>query len=201
MEGRGGFRIPRRRARAFALSPRAELHPKPILERRVRARYVASMSAENRPAPRDVVLVSACLVGSFCRHDGRTKKDLVLLRELARDGVEIVPFCPEEEGGLGTPRPEAWIEREGAHAVLDGRDRVVAITGADVTREFVRGAELALAQCQRHGIRRAFLKERSPSCGVCQTYVGGELVDTPGVTGELLKRNGIAVEGIEGLRE
>ena len=159
------------------------------------------MTRPDERKPREKVLVSACLVGEFCRHDGRTKKDLVLLRELEREGVELVAFCPEQEGGLGTPRPQAWIEREGAHAVLDGRARVVAITGADVTREFVRGAELALACCREHGIRRAFLKERSPSCGVCQTYVAGELVDRPGVTGELLKRSGIEVEGIEGLRE
>ena len=79
-----------------------------------------------------------------------------------------VPFCPEEEGGLGTPRPPAWIESGSAAQVLDGESRVVTEAGADVTGGFVRGAEAALETCQEHGIRRAYLKARSPSCGVAR---------------------------------
>jgi len=64
------------------------------------------------------VLVSACLIGRYCRYDGRTNRDSVLERELAAAGERAVPFCPEEEGGLATPRPPAWIERESAEAVI-----------------------------------------------------------------------------------
>lgn len=158
------------------------------------------MSGEG--AEREVrrVLVSACLLGRRCRYDGRENADGPLRRELEAAGCEPVPFCPEEEGGLGTPRPPAWIEREGAAAVLDGRSRVVTDEGVDVTAGFRRGAELALARCRELGIEAAYLKERSPSCGVCHTHVAGELVAGPGVTAELLAQNGVAVEGVEGRR-
>ena len=150
---------------------------------------------------RERVLVSACLLGEHCRYDARTNEDRVLLRELAARGCEPVPFCPEEHGGLGTPRPPAWIERTSAAKVLDGDERVVTDAGADVTAQFLAGARGALETCRAHGLRRAYLKERSPSCGVCQTHANGKLVDGPGVTSELLRRNGIETVGVEGRRE
>src|SRR5882672_4330350 len=113
------------------------------------------MSASSEPTP---VLVSACLLGCECRYDGRHNRDLALERELAERGLRAVPFCPEEHGGLGTPRPAAWIERESAAAVLDGRDRVVTDEGRDVTAQFIAGASGTLAACRAHGIVRAFLK-------------------------------------------
>jgi uncharacterized protein YbbK (DUF523 family) len=146
------------------------------------------------------VLVSACLLGRECRYDGRHNADVELERELTTHGFVAVPFCPEEHGRLGTPRPPAWIEGEGAEAVLDGRVRVVTDAGRDVTAAFLEGARGALEECRAHGIRRAFLKERSPSCGVCQTHVAGAVVSSPGVTTALLRREGIHVEGVEGRR-
>ena len=146
------------------------------------------------------VLVSACLLGRECRYDGSQNRYHALERELAERGLRAVPFCPEEHGGLGTPRPAAWIEREGAQAVLDGRDRVVTEAGVDVTAQFVKGAEGALAACTAHGIRLAFLKERSPSCGVASTHVGASVSGGPGVTTALLARNGIEVRPVEGRR-
>jgi uncharacterized protein YbbK (DUF523 family) len=147
------------------------------------------------------VLVSACLLGRECRYDGRHNRDRALERELAERGLRAVAFCPEEHGGLGTPRPAAWIEARSAAEVLEGRGRVVTHAGADVTREFLRGAEGALEACRTHGIRLALLKERSPSCGVCRTHRGGELVEGAGVTAELLRRHGVEVRGVEGRRE
>ena len=146
------------------------------------------------------VLVSACLLGRTCRHDGRHNRELPLERELHESGLRPVPFCPEERGGLGTPRPAAWIESGDAAAVLDGQGRVVTGSGEDVSPAFLAGARGALEACAAEGIRRAFLKERSPSCGVRNTHVEGELASGPGVTAELLRRNGIAVEGVEGRR-
>jgi len=158
------------------------------------------------PSEAEPVLVSACLLGRACRYDGRHNADAVLEAELAADGRRAVPYCPEEEGGLGTPRPPAWIAgaRAGegtAAAVLEASARVVTDAGRDVTEAFLRGAEGALAACRLHGIRRAFLKERSPSCGVRRTHVDGRLVDGPGVTAETLARAGIEVTGVEGRRE
>jgi uncharacterized protein YbbK (DUF523 family) len=144
------------------------------------------------------VLVSACLLGRECRYDGSTNRDRELEKELATRGMRAVPFCPEEHGGLGTPRLPAWIEARSAADVLDGKDRVLTDSGVDVTAQFVKGAEGALEACRLHGIRTAFLKERSPSCGVCKTHVAHGLAEGPGVTAELLARNGIEVRPVEG---
>jgi uncharacterized protein YbbK (DUF523 family) len=146
------------------------------------------------------VLVSACLLGCACRYDGRHNRDGELERALAQDGMRAVPFCPEEAGGLGTPRPAAWIEGESAEAVLDGRARVVDVKGRDVTQGFLAGARGALEACVSSGSTRAYLKERSPSCGVAATHVEGRVTSGPGVTAALLARAGIEVVGVEGRR-
>jgi uncharacterized protein YbbK (DUF523 family) len=83
---------------------------------------------------------------------------------------------------------------------LEPEGRGVTDEGRDVTAQFVAGAEAALEACRARGITRAFLKERSPSCGACHTRVGGGLVEGPGVTTELLRRNGVIVEPVEGRR-
>jgi len=153
------------------------------------------------PSQRRPVLVSACLLGRECRYDGRHNRDRALEQELEGRGEIAVPFCPEEHGELGTPRPAAWIERSGAEAVLDGGERVLSEDGRDVTQAFLRGALGALETCQRFGIERAYLKERSPSCGVCQTHAAGALVDGPGITALALQREGIVCTGVEGRRE
>jgi uncharacterized protein YbbK (DUF523 family) len=147
------------------------------------------------------VLVSACLLGCYCRYDGRTNQDRVLERELESEGLRAVPFCPEEHGGLGTPRPPASIRDGDAAGVLDGSARVRTDSGADVSAAFLAGARGALESCRAQGIRRAYLKERSPSCGVRQTHVAGRLAEGPGVTSALLARAGIEVRGVEGRRD
>ncbi len=146
------------------------------------------------------VLVSACLLGRSCRYDQGHNHDRALERELDARGERAVPFCPEEEGGLGTPRPPAWIESGDAQAVLDGQTRMVTEEGADVTEGFLAGARGALACCSENGISKAYLKERSPSCGVAATCVGGSPVHGPGVTARFLARAGIEVSGVEGRR-
>ena len=144
--------------------------------------------------------MSACLLGCECRYDGRHNRDERLEHELQKRGEVAEPFCPEEQGGLATPRPSAWIERESAAAVLEGRDRLVTNEGEDVTGAFRSGAEQALARCRDLGIQKAYLKERSPSCGVKTTHVAGEAVAGPGLTAELLSQSGVEVEGVEGKR-
>ena len=157
-------------------------------------------AAADPAAPSQPVLVSACLLGRTCRYDGRHNRDGALEVELAREGLRAVPFCPEEAGGLGTPRPAAWIESDGAQAVLDGTARVLDENGRDVSAGFLAGAQGALEACRGQRIARAFLKERSPSCGVAATHVAGELRAGPGVTAALLARAGIALTPVEGRR-
>lgn len=132
------------------------------------------------------VLISGCLLGICCRYDGASKPH-PLAAELAKKH-ELVPVCPEQLGGLATPRPPA--ERQG--------ERIIAKTGADVTEQYRRGAEEALKLCRLLGCGAAVLKERSPSCGSGEIYDGtftGTLMAGDGVTAELLKANGIPVYG------
>ena len=138
----------------------------------------------------DKLLVSACLLGTPCRYDGKSKADARVLALAER--YELIPVCPEQLGGLPTPRDPS--ERQG--------DRVVMQSGRDVTEEYRRGAEAALALCINHGCKVAVLKEKSPSCGCGFVYDGTfsrRLIEGDGVTAELLKAHGIAVCGENGL--
>ena len=142
----------------------------------------------------ELVLVSACLAGRACRYDGSSNRADAIGRLVAEGRAVLV--CPEEDGGLGTPRPPAEIVGGDGHDVLDGKARVVTKQGVDVTAECIRGAELALAAARDAGAARAVLKSRSPSCGRGCVY-DGSFTRTPtegdGVTAALLQRNGIEV--------
>lgn len=132
------------------------------------------------------LLISACLLGVCCRYDGASKA-YPQIEELAKQH-QLVPVCPEQLGGLSTPRPPA--ERLG--------DRVVTGSGADVTEAYRRGAEETLKLCKLLGCEAAVLKERSPSCGRGRIYDGTHshtLSDGDGMTAELLMANGIPVYG------
>jgi uncharacterized protein YbbK (DUF523 family) len=140
------------------------------------------------------VLVSACLAGRACRYDGSDNADPRLTGALAERRAVLV--CPEEEGGLGTPRPPAEIVGGDGADVLAGRARVVTDEGRDVTAEYVRGAEIALDRARRTGAKVAVLKARSPSCGRDCIYDGSFSRSTragDGVTAALLRAHGIEV--------
>ncbi len=139
-------------------------------------------------------LVSACLLGCPTAYDGRARVQDELVALAARG--RVVPVCPELAGGLTIPRPPSEIVGGDGDDVLDGRARVVTISGEDVSAAFLRGAECALAIVQRRTITRAILKQRSPSCGSTRIYDGthsGRLRDGPGVTAALLRRHGVIV--------
>lgn len=130
------------------------------------------------------ILVSACLLGTPCRYDGKSKpcKAVALLE----GKYHLVPVCPEELGGLPTPRLPSEIQG----------NRVIRCDGHDVTEEYKRGAEMALALAKEQGIKRAILKSKSPSCAKHLIYDGtysGVLVLGQGVTAKLLIENGIRV--------
>ncbi|MFI6708742.1 DUF523 domain-containing protein [Nonomuraea sp. NPDC050478] len=151
------------------------------------------------------ILVSACLMGRRVRYDGgaKTSSD-ERLAAWRREG-RLVAFCPEVQGGLPVPRPAAEIEGgAGGAAVLDGRARVLAADGSDVTAEFLAGARAALAAARDAGARLAVLKEGSPSCGTLAVYDGtftGRRAAGRGVTTALLERHGIRVFGEDHVEE
>lgn len=131
------------------------------------------------------VLISACLLGYCCRYDGSNNgpiEELVPLKERCH----LIPICPEQLGGLTTPRLPA--ERLG--------DRVINTDGEDITMQYERGAREALRLARLFGCKYAILKSRSPSCGSGHIYDGTfthTLIERSGTTAELLERNGITV--------
>ena len=138
------------------------------------------------------ILISACLLGVCCRYDGASKT-YPGIEELAKQHT-LVPVCPEQLGGLPTPRPPS--ERQG--------ERVVSVNGTDVPAQYRRGAEEALRLCKLLGCQAAMLKEKSPSCGCGQIYDGtfsGTLTAGDDVTAELLCSNGIPVYGESQVKE
>lgn len=140
------------------------------------------------------VLISSCLAGVACTHEGEAKTREWALR-LVRRGRAIL-VCPEVAGGLPVPRPESEIQGAGGGEVLDGTARVRSVEGDDVTEAYLKGARVALEQARKAGARAAVLKARSPSCGVGGVYDGsftGSLHDGDGVTAAILKRDGVAV--------
>ncbi|MGH2819894.1 MAG: DUF523 domain-containing protein [Actinomycetota bacterium] len=151
------------------------------------------------PLP-EPVLVSACLVGRACRFDGSSLEDDRVGRLVAEG--RAVPACPEEDGGLGTPRPPAEIRGGDGRDVLAGRARVVTRDGRDVTSAYLTGAERALEAARAAGARTAILKARSPSCGKGCIHDGSfsrRLVPGDGVTVALLEAHGIEVLSEEDL--
>ena len=137
------------------------------------------------------VIVSACLLGMPTRYDCGSKETKALV-EYAR-GHCVVPLCPEQLGGLPTPRPKSSLHGGGGAAVLAGEARVLNEAGRDVTAEFVRGARETAAFAKMIGARYAVLKEKSPSCGVEKVYINGKLVDGCGVTTAALRELGVEV--------
>jgi uncharacterized protein YbbK (DUF523 family) len=137
------------------------------------------------------VVVSACLLGRPCRFDGKDKftPELAFLLE----GRKVVAVCPEELGGLGTPRPACQIIGGDGADVLDGKARVIDADGIDRTQSFLAGAQAAMEQLDAAGAREAVLKERSPSCGVHTVYRDGALAPGQGVFAALLARRGVRV--------
>ena len=111
-----------------------------------------------------MVLVSACLIGLSCRYDGKAKPVPELIDRLR--GKYILPVCPEQLGGLSTPRTPANIYYGDGIDVLMGRAKVLTIDGQDVTKAFKRGAEQTLFLATSLGIKQCFLKAKSPSCGI-----------------------------------
>jgi len=131
-----------------------------------------------------MILVSACLAGFPCRWDGEEKVDSPVAA-LVREG-KAIPVCPEQLGGLTTPREPSEILG----------NAVVTRTGMDVTEEFIRGAEVVLNIAELYHCREAILKARSPSCGSCEIYDGsftGTIIKGDGITASLLKSKGIRV--------
>ncbi len=141
-----------------------------------------------------MIVISACLCGVNCKYNGENnlnEETLTLLKE-----GKAVLICPEQLGGLNTPRTPCEIVGGDGANVFDGKAKVVNSRGGDSTEEFVKGAYEALKIAKAVGAKSAILKSKSPSCGYGKIYDGsftGKKIVGNGVTAELFLRNGIKV--------
>lgn len=129
-------------------------------------------------------IVSACLCGQNVRYDGKAKTN-EKIKKLVKEG-KAIPVCPEVEGGLPVPRHPCEIQN----------NKVINDLGEDKTINFEIGAEKALQLCKKHDIKKAILKEKSPSCGSKFVYDGtfsNTIIPGQGITAKLLKEHGIEV--------
>ena len=133
-----------------------------------------------------IYLASACLLGLKTRYDGR-----VVLSDACREavaGAVCIPVCPEQLGGLPTPRVAADLTGGDGQDVLSGKAKVISRDGQDVTENFILGARQVLEIARQYEIAGIFLKAKSPSCG---------LTPKIGVTAALLKVEGYEVVEIK----
>ena len=136
------------------------------------------------------IMVSACLAGENCKYNGGNNRNEKVLQLM--EGKEVILVCPEQMGGLPTPR----VPSEICHGIVTARD------GRVVDAEFRAGARKCLETALLEQPDLIVLQSRSPSCGVKQRYDGsftGKLVDGSGVTAQLLMENGFRCVDVEDL--
>ena len=145
-------------------------------------------------------ICSACLLGIKCRYDGKSKANKKVVK-LSKKEV-LIPVCPEQLGGLPTPRIYQEIQKCSGEKVLAGICKVKNKKGKDVTKEFIKGAWETIKIANLYGAKEFIGKSKSPSCGCGKIYDGsfsGKLIKGNGVTAALLKQKGIKIISEEDL--
>ncbi len=104
--------------------------------------------------------VSACLVGERVRYDGGHKRDPLITDVLGRF-VHLVPFCPEMELGLGSPRDTLDLV-EGK----TGPRLVMEKSRKDYTQQMKQWASVKIEALRCLDLCGCILKSKSPSCAL-----------------------------------
>ncbi len=143
-------------------------------------------------------LVSACLCGIPCRFNGKSAKDKQMEKLVRMQ--KAVPICPEILGGLSIPREGVEIVQGEGKDVLFHRNQsrtgsalVISEKGDDMTPFLLRGAFASLKIAKKFKIKKAWMKQKSPSCGCGQIKKRSRLTEGDGITVALFKREGIKV--------
>jgi len=141
------------------------------------------------------LFVSACLLSVACRYDGGTLDEKTCAERIKRLSrrFHLVPVCPEQLGGLPTPRPKMSFRCLFPDENGSSGGRAVDSNGVECTSALEAGAGESVKLAAALGIAKALLKERSPSCGVKQVYLGESLVEGEGFTARALRRAGVEV--------
>lgn len=141
-----------------------------------------------------MIAVSACLLGINCKYNGNNNKNDKVVDYLK--DKEYILICPEQLGGLSTPRKPSEIVDGDGYDVINHDSNIIDNTGKDVTKEFINGANECLKIAKMYGCKKAILKEGSPSCGSNYIYDGtfsGKKIRGVGTTTALFKNNKIKV--------
>ena len=144
-----------------------------------------------------MIIVSACLLGENCKYGGGNNKSENVIKYL--EDKEYILVCPEQLGGLSTPRNPSEIITYGnkdGNDLLSGCTKVLSNKGIDVTKNFIQGAEETLKIAKEHNAKTAILKAGSPSCGYKKIYDGtflGNKIQGMGVTAAILNKENIAL--------
>lgn len=136
-----------------------------------------------------MILVSACLLGINCKYDGNNNKSDTIEKYL--EGKQFIIVCPEQLGGLSTPRTPSEIVNNNSDTL-----NVMSKDGKDVTENFIKGAKETLKIAKMYKCTEAILKEGSPSCGSNKIYNGsfsGIKIQGMGITAQILKKSGINI--------
>lgn len=143
-----------------------------------------------------MIFVSACLAGINCKYNGKNNFNQKIF-DMVKEG-KAIPICPEQLGGLETPRNPAEIK------TIDGIQYVIDNKGNDITNKFEIGAKEVIKLAKQLGVKTFILQPRSPSCGVGKIYNGnfdGNLVTGNGILVELCKKEGIETINCEDIAE
>lgn len=133
--------------------------------------------------------ISSCLCGINCKYNGGNNLNPIFLEMLNKG--KAIPICPEQLGGLPTPRIPAEIRKD-----EKGKIQVITKNNTNVTKEYFLGAERVLKILKVLKIDTVILKSKSPSCGYGKIYDGTfskKLIEGNGITVELLLKNNIKV--------
>ncbi|WP_042276979.1 DUF523 domain-containing protein [[Clostridium] dakarense] len=141
-----------------------------------------------------MIAVSACLLGINCKYNGNNNENEKVVNYLKNK--KFVLICPEQLGGLSTPRNPAEIINGDGYNAINNESKIVDKNNRDVSSEFIKGANESLKIAKIYGCREAILKEGSPSCGCNFIYDGsfsGKKINGVGITTALFRKNGIKV--------
>ncbi|MDI6801123.1 MAG: DUF523 domain-containing protein [Thermodesulfovibrionales bacterium] len=144
-----------------------------------------------------MIIVSACLAAFNTRYDGTNCAHPEII-EIVASG-KAIPLCPEQLGGLSTPRPVISFIGGAGNELIKRTIGVMAIgvDSIDYSENLLNGANEVLRISKMYNIKKAILKEGSPSCGVFKVWVNSKKVNGCGVTTAVLRANGIEVVAIE----
>lgn len=133
------------------------------------------------------ILISACLLGQNVKYNGGNNSilDNSIIKTLLKNN-QLIPVCPEVDGGLPTPRVPVELQNS----------KAINKNGEDKTKEFTLGANIAVEVAKKHNIKIAILKAKSPSCGISKIYDGSfskTLVSADGIACSALRKIGIKI--------